>query len=87
MFIFYLFTPVSLIPKPYLSVCSAPRGNRGHLHNHSVHIPRRKTTTYSNSFIPRTAMLWNSLPDQCFPSDYNLNKFKVSVNQFLKQGQ
>ena len=59
----------SLIPKSYGSVC-APRERRGSFHKHRVYVPRCKTTTHSNSFIPRTSMLWNSLPEECFPSDY-----------------
>ena len=73
----------SLIPKPYESVC-APRQRRGSFHEHCVYLPRRKTTTYSNSFIPRTSMLWNSLSKECFPSEYDLDSFKKSVNEFLK---
>ena len=73
----------SLIPKSYGSVC-AQRERRGSFHKHSVYLPRRKTTTYANSFIPRTSILWNSLSKECFPSDYDLDSFKISVNQFLK---
>ena len=40
-------------------------------------------TLTSNSFIPRTSILWNSLPEECFPSGYNLNSFKLLVNRFL----
>ena len=42
----------------------------------AVYLPRRNTTTYSNSLIPRTSTLWNSLPNECFPSEYNLDSLK-----------
>ena len=31
---------------------------------------------YGNSFFPRTARLWNSLPIEFFPLTYDLNGFK-----------
>ena len=73
----------SLIPKSYGFVC-AQRERRGSFHKHSVYLPRRKTTTYANSFILRTSIICNSLSIECFPSDYDLDSFKISVNQFLK---
>ena len=36
------------------------------------------------AFFPRTAKLWNSLPGECFPLTYNLNRFKANVNRHLK---
>ena len=37
-----------------------------------------------NSFFPRTAMLWNSLPiEECFPLTYDLNGFKSIINKLL----
>ena len=36
------------------------------LHDFSVTIPSYKNV-YVNSFFPRTAILWNSLPIGCFP--------------------
>ena len=41
-------------------------------------------TTYSNSFIPRTSILWKTLSEECFQSDFYLNSSRESVNQFLK---
>ena len=35
-----------------------------------------------NSFFPRTARLWNSLPAECFPFTYDLYSFKSRVNSF-----
>ena len=37
------------------------------LHDLFVTIPRCYKDVYVNSFFPRTARLWNSLPIECFP--------------------
>ena len=37
------------------------------MYNFSVTIPRRYKDVYVNSFFPRTARLWNSLPKECLP--------------------
>ena len=36
---------------------------------------------YVNSFFPRTAKLWNSLPIECFPLTYGLSGFKSRINR------
>ena len=36
-----------------------------------------------NSFFPRTARLWNSLPMECFPLTYDLSGFKSRINRYL----
>ena len=46
------------------------------LHDFSVTIPRCYNV---NSFFPRTAGLWNSLPMECFPLTYDLNDFKCGL--------
>ena len=46
------------------------------LHGFSVSIPRCYKGIYVNSFFPRTARLWNSLPIGCFPLTYDLTGFK-----------
>ena len=38
---------------------------------------------FVNTFFPRTARLWNSLPIECFPLSYNLNGFKSRINRRL----
>ena len=43
------------------------------LHDFSVTIPRCNKDVYVNSFFPRTARLWNSLPIECFPLTYDLS--------------
>ena len=35
-----------------------------------------------NSFFPRKASLWNSLPIECFPLTYNLNGFRFFLKRF-----
>ena len=53
------------------------------LHDFSVTIPRCCKDVYVNSFFPRTARLWNSLPLECFTLTYNLNGFKSRINRRL----
>ena len=55
----------------------------GRLHDFPVTIPRCYKDFYVNSFFPRTATLWNSLPIECFPLTYDLNSFKSRVNRHL----
>ena len=47
------------------------------LHDFPVTIPRCYKDFDVNSFFPRTARLWNSLPIECFSLTYNLYGFKV----------
>ena len=57
------------------------------LHHFSVTIPRCYKDVYVNSFFPRTAKLWNSLPIECFPLTYDLSGFKSRINRhFLTVG-
>ena len=42
------------------------------LHHFSVTIPKCYKHVYFNSFFPRTARPWNSLPIECFPLVYHL---------------
>ena len=53
------------------------------LHDFSVTIPRCYKDVYVNSFFPLTARLWNSLPIECFPLTYNLNRVKSRINRYL----
>ena len=52
-------------------------------HPHFLHVDGIFPKYHMNSFFPRTTSLWNTLPAQCFPDDYNLQKFKENVNTFL----
>ena len=53
------------------------------LHDFSASIPRCYKDVYVNSFFPRTAKLWNSLPMECFPLTYDLTGFKFRINRHL----
>ena len=70
-----------LVPLPY----SRGRSTRYSdiLHDFSVTMPRCYKDVYVNSFFPRTAKLWNSLPIECFPLTYNLSGFKSRINRYL----
>ena len=70
-----------LVPHPFSrgrSTCYSDR-----LHDFSVTIPRCYKDVYVNSFFPRTAKLWNSLPIECFPLTYDLSGFKSRINRYL----
>ena len=67
------------VPKPKFfsrSTRSASSNNP-----YSVSIPRCRTEVYKSAFFPRTAALWNAIPLQCFPLQYNLQHFKVQINR------
>ena len=64
---------VELVPLPFSRGRSTHYSGR--LHDFSVNIPRCYKDVYVNSFFPRTAKLWNSLPTECFPLTYDLIGF------------
>ena len=70
-----------LVPLPYSQGRSTRYSDR--LHDFSVTIPRCYKDVYVNSFFPRTAKLWNSLPTVCFRLTYDLNGFKSRINRHL----
>ena len=70
-----------LVPLPYSRERSTRHSDR--LHDFSVTIPRCYKDVYVNSFFPRTARLWNSLPIECFPLTYDLSCFKSRINRYL----
>ena len=70
-----------LVPLPF-SRGRSTRYSDG-LHDFSVTIPRCYKDVYVNSFFPRTAKLWNSLPIECFPFTYDLSGFKFRINRHL----
>ena len=53
------------------------------LYNFSVVIPRCYIDVYVISFFPGTAILWNSLPIECFSLTYDLSGFKSRINRHL----
>ena len=70
-----------LVPLPFSRRRSTRYSDR--LHDFSVTIPRCYKNVYVNSFFPRAAKLWNSLPIECFPLTYDLNGFKSRINRHL----
>ena len=70
-----------LFPLPFSRRRSTCYSHR--LHDFSVTIPRCYKNFYVNSFFPRTARLWNSLPIEYFPLTYNLNGFNSRINRHL----
>ena len=70
-----------LVPPRRVNVRTTRLSER--LHQYAVRPPRCNRKFYQSSFFPRTAGLWNSLPRDCFPSEYNVNMFKSRVNKIL----
>ena len=69
-----------LVPLPHSRSRSTRYCNR--LHDFSVIILRCYKNVYINSFFPRAARLWNSLPAKCFPLTYDLNGLKSRGNRY-----
>ena len=55
------------------------------LHNFSVTIPRCYKDVYVNSFFPDKVRLWNSLPIECFPLTYDLNRRLTDILRTVKE--
>ena len=70
-----------LVPLPFSRGRSTHYSDR--LHDFSVTIPRCYKDVYVNSFLPRLARFWNSLPIECFSLTYDLNGFKCRINRHL----
>ena len=70
-----------LVPLPFSRGRSTSYSDR--LHDFSVTIPRCYKDVHVNSFFPRTARLWNSLPLECFPLTYDVNSFTSRINRHL----
>ena len=66
-----------LVPLPHSCGSSTLYSNR--FHDFSVTFPRFYKDFYVNSFFPRTARLWNSLPAECFPLTSDLNGFNLEL--------
>ena len=73
-----------LVPIPFFRGRSTRYS--GGLHDFSVTIPRYYKDVYVNSFFLRTANLWNSLPIECFPLNYDLSGFKSRINTINLHG-
>ena len=68
-----------LVPLPYPRGRSTRYSDR--LHDFSVTNPRCYKDVYVNSFCPRRARPWNSLPIEYFPLTYDLGGFKSRINR------
>ena len=53
-------------------------------HPYVVQLGTPRTSLFKNSFIWRNASLWNGLPGEVFPLEYNLQRFKSNVNRHLR---
>ena len=51
------------------------------VHPHFLEVDTSVQNFHRQSFFPRTATLWNSLPPYCFPKHYDLVSFKIRVNK------
>ena len=70
-----------LFPLPFFRGRSTRCSDR--LHDFPVAIPRSYEDVCVNSFFPRTAKLWNSVPIECFPLTYDLSGFQSRINRHL----
>ena len=86
---------LSLFYRYYFGQCSheligcvpppPPRNTRQAVscHQHCVKIDNSRIARYDVCFFPSTSRLWNSLPADAFPPQYNLSSFKRRIFQFL----
>ena len=70
-----------VVPLPFSRGRSTRYSDR--LHDFSVIIPRCYKDGSVNSFFPRIARLWNSLPIECFSFTYDLSCFKSRIKRHL----
>ena len=52
-------------------------------HPHTLEVPVARKEFHANSFFPRTVALWNKLPADCFPANFNMDFFKRKINHHL----
>ena len=70
-----------LVPLPYSRGKCTRYFDR--LHGFFLTIPRCYKDVYVNSFFPRAARVWNSLPIECFPLTYDLSGFNTRIKTYL----
>ena len=66
-----------LLPRPHCTRLASSS------HPYFVHLSNARVNQYSQSFIPFSGKLWNSLPASVFPPAYDLNCFKREVSRHL----
>ena len=76
----YSLELAQLVPLSFSRGRSTGYSNR--LNDFSVTIPRCWNDVYANSFFPRTARLWSSLPLECFPLTYDFNRHLLTLGSF-----
>ncbi|XP_045492437.1 uncharacterized protein LOC123691896 [Colias croceus] len=59
--------------------------HKANFHPHHLDRWRTSTVRFSRHFLPRTTILWNSLPPSVFPHVYDLNTFKKRAYIHLRQ--
>ena len=88
---------LSLFYKYYFGHCSReligcippplprPRNTRQAVscHQYCVKVDNSRIARYDVCFFPSTSKLWNSLPANAFPPQYNISSFKRRIFQFL----
>ena len=70
-----------LVPLPFSQGRFTRYSDR--LHDFCVTISRCYKDVYVNTFFPRTARLWKTLPVEFFPLTYDLSGFKSIINRYL----
>ena len=50
-------------------------------HPYLLRVPGCRRNFHARTFFPHTTTLWNSLPPDCFPAQFNLGLFKSNVNK------
>jgi len=75
---------------PELKIFSRPTRQSVNSHAYFLDINKSSTNYFENSFIVRTSKIWNLLPSEVFPKvgdihTYNLQKFKINVNNTIKK--
>lgn len=61
--------------------------HRQGVHPHTLEPNWSRTARFQRNFLPRTIRLWNELPGEVFPGEYNMEFFKRGVNRFLQGRQ
>ena len=74
---------LSLFYRYYFGRCSSQLAQLVPLPYSRGRSTRYSDRSHDNSFFPRTARLWNSLPIECFPLTYDLSGFKSRINRYL----
>lgn len=56
-------------------------------HPHIIDVWVSRTARFTRSFLPHTCKLWNELPSEVFPLNYNMHSFKKNVKRVLQGRQ